>query len=149
MVLHPIILTQLGADLRNEPRGIYCPWSTWAPAAEEASEALLEMQPNWLMFVEGIASANDCSGARKRPIKLTIPDRVVYSSHVYVSAIQCGIWAKFISDLRYRHGVDGARFAGMDLRNTPSGHTNHSRKLWITSGKFLQDFAESKLIFRL
>ncbi|KAF1827222.1 glycoside hydrolase family 5 protein [Dissoconium aciculare CBS 342.82] len=84
-IMKPFISNPLviGADLRNEPRGIYCPWSTWAPAAEEASEALLEMQPNWLMFVEGIASANDCSGAHKRPIKLSIPDRVVYSSHVY------------------------------------------------------------------
>jgi endoglucanase len=58
-------------------------WSMWASAAEQASEALLAMQPNWLMFVEGVSSANDCSGALTRPIKLSIPDRVVYSSHVY------------------------------------------------------------------
>ncbi|KAK5118599.1 hypothetical protein LTR85_008064 [Meristemomyces frigidus] len=75
----------IGADLRNEPRGLWgtMSWSSWATAAEKASEALLAMQPNWLMFVEGISSANDCSGARDRPIKLSIPDRVVYSSHVY------------------------------------------------------------------
>jgi aryl-phospho-beta-D-glucosidase BglC (GH1 family) len=79
-----------GADLRNEPHGIYCPWSTWAPAAEKASEALLKMQPNWLMIVEGIASANDCSGARSRPIRLSIPNRLVYSSHVYVSSSHDG-----------------------------------------------------------
>lgn len=75
----------IGADLRNEPRGLWgtMSWSSWAKAAEKASEALLEMQPNWLMFVEGISSANDCSGARDRPIKLSVPDRVVYSAHVY------------------------------------------------------------------
>ncbi len=75
----------IGADLRNEPRGLWgtMPWSSWAAAAEQASEALLAMQPNWLMFVEGVSSANDCSGARDRPVVLSIPDRVVYSSHVY------------------------------------------------------------------
>lgn len=75
----------IGADLRNEPRGLWgtMTWSMWASAAEKASEALLAMQPNWLMFVEGVSSANDCSGARTRPIKLSVPDRVVYSSHVY------------------------------------------------------------------
>ncbi|KAK5136457.1 hypothetical protein LTR08_003102 [Meristemomyces frigidus] len=75
----------IGADLRNEPRGLWgtLTWNMWATAAEQASEALLKMQPNWLMFIEGVSSANDCSGARDRPIKLSVPDRVVYSSHVY------------------------------------------------------------------
>ena len=75
----------IGADLRNEPRGVWgtMTWNMWATAAEQASEELLKMQPNWLMFVEGISSANDCSGARTRPVKLSVPDRVVYSSHVY------------------------------------------------------------------
>ncbi|EMC96289.1 glycoside hydrolase family 5 protein [Baudoinia panamericana UAMH 10762] len=75
----------IGADLRNEPRGLWgtMSWDMWATAAEQASEELLKMQPNWLMFVEGIGSANDCSGARERPVKLSIPERVVYSAHVY------------------------------------------------------------------
>lgn len=75
----------IGADLRNEPRGLWgtMTWNMWATAAEKASEALLKLQPNWLMIVEGISSANDCSGARTRPVQLSIPDRVVYSSHVY------------------------------------------------------------------
>ncbi|KAM0713519.1 hypothetical protein Q7P37_010481 [Cladosporium fusiforme] len=86
-IMRPFIDNPLviGADLRNEPRGIWgtMTWSMWADAAEQASEALLEMQPHWLMFIEGVSSANDCSGARTRPIELSIPDRVVYSSHVY------------------------------------------------------------------
>ena len=75
----------IGADLRNEPSGLWgtMTWSTWAAAAERAGEALLKMQPNWLMFVEGISSANDCSAARLRPVKLSVPDRVIYSTHVY------------------------------------------------------------------
>lgn len=81
-VSNPLVI---GADLRNEPRGLWgtMRWSQWAAAAEQASEALLALNPEWLMFVEGVSSANDCSGARTRPIELSIPDRVVYSSHVY------------------------------------------------------------------
>ncbi|PPJ55324.1 hypothetical protein CBER1_06422 [Cercospora berteroae] len=86
-IMQPFIFNPLviGADLRNEPRGIWgtMSWHSWADAAEKASEALLTLNPDWLMFVEGVSSANDCSGARNRPIKLSIPDRVVYSSHVY------------------------------------------------------------------
>jgi hypothetical protein len=53
----------IGADLRNEPRGVWgtMTWKKWAEAAEQASEALLKMQPEWLMFVEGTSSANDCA----------------------------------------------------------------------------------------
>ncbi|OQN98666.1 hypothetical protein B0A48_15332 [Cryoendolithus antarcticus] len=86
-IMRPFISNPLviGADLRNEPRGVWgtMTWNGWATAAEQASEALLAMQPNWLMFVEGTSSANDCSGAATRPVSLSIPDRVVYSSHVY------------------------------------------------------------------
>ncbi|KAK6438892.1 hypothetical protein LTR95_004904 [Oleoguttula sp. CCFEE 5521] len=66
----------IGADLRNEPRGLWgtIPWSKWAVAAEQASEALLAMQPDWLMFVEGVSSASDCSGASTRPVQLTLPN---------------------------------------------------------------------------
>ena len=75
----------IGADLRNEPRGLWgmMTWDSWATAAEKASEALLKMQPNWLMFVEGISSANDVSGTRQRPVRFSVPNKVVYSAHVY------------------------------------------------------------------
>lgn len=75
----------VGADLRNEPRGLFgaAGWALWATAAERAAERLLAMQPGWLIVVEGIASANDLSRARDRPISLSVPHRVVYSAHVY------------------------------------------------------------------
>lgn len=84
----------IGADLRNEPRGVWgtMNWNLWAEAAEKAGEALLATQPNWLMFVEGVSSANDCSGAKKRPIHYSVPDRVVYSAHVY----QWSGWGKLV-----------------------------------------------------
>jgi endoglucanase len=75
----------MGADLRNEPRGLWgtLDWDYWATAAEKAMERLLDINPNWLMIVEGISSANDLSGVRERPVKLSRSERVVYSAHVY------------------------------------------------------------------
>ncbi|KAJ5837095.1 hypothetical protein N7447_003121 [Penicillium robsamsonii] len=75
----------LGADLRNEPRGIWgtLNWDDWATAAEKVLERLFAINPYWLMIVEGISSANDLSGVRSRPIKLSRPAQVVYSAHVY------------------------------------------------------------------
>ena len=86
-VMRPLVHNPLviGADLRNEVRGLWGTmyWADWATAAEKASERLLSLNPDWLMIVEGISSANDVSGAKKRPVQLSIPGRVVYSAHVY------------------------------------------------------------------
>jgi endoglucanase len=75
----------IGADLRNEVRGVWgtMSWDRWAIAAERAGNRLLAMCEDWLVFVEGISSSNDLSGARDRPVILDIPDRVVYEAHVY------------------------------------------------------------------
>ncbi|KAL1893624.1 hypothetical protein Cpir12675_004055 [Ceratocystis pirilliformis] len=75
----------LGADLRNEVRGLWgtMPWPSWAAAAEEVAENLLAINPQWLMVVEGTSSANDLTGVATRPITLSVPNRLVYSAHVY------------------------------------------------------------------
>jgi endoglucanase len=75
----------VGVDLRNEVRSPWgrFTWYSWATAAEKAAGKLLHMQPDWLIIVEGVQSANDISGARLRPIALTAPNRLVYSAHVY------------------------------------------------------------------
>ncbi|OCK74636.1 glycoside hydrolase family 5 protein [Lepidopterella palustris CBS 459.81] len=75
----------IGADLRNEVRGLWgtMRWETWAAAAERAGERLLAINPDWLMFIEGISSANDLSGVKNRRVALSRPARVVYSAHVY------------------------------------------------------------------
>lgn len=86
-VMRPLVSNSLvlGADLRNEVRGLWgtMHWDDWAKAAEKASERLLALNRAWLMIVEGISSANDLTGARGRPVQLSVPDRVVYSAHVY------------------------------------------------------------------
>ncbi|KAI2613648.1 endoglucanase E1 [Hypoxylon fragiforme] len=75
----------IGADLRNEVRGVWgtMTWDHWATAAEKCGNRLLKMNRDWLIIVGGTESGNDLTGVRDRPVKLDVPDRVVYSSHVY------------------------------------------------------------------
>lgn len=75
----------IGVDLRNEVRGVWgtMTWDRWATAAEKAGNRLLKLNPDWLIIVGGTESGNDLSGARVRPVVLDVPERVVYSAHVY------------------------------------------------------------------
>jgi hypothetical protein len=74
----------VGADLRNEVRAPWgtLRWETWAAAAERCSEELLDINPDWLMIIEGLSSANDLSDVRKRPVELSVEGKVVYSAHI-------------------------------------------------------------------
>lgn len=82
LVDNPLVI---GADLRNEVRGLWgtMPWAKWAAAAERAGNALLRMNPDWLIIVGGTESGNDLTGVRRRPVELDVENRVVYSAHVY------------------------------------------------------------------
>ncbi|KAK3693748.1 endoglucanase E1 [Podospora appendiculata] len=75
----------IGADLRNEVRGVWgtMSWDRWATAAEKAGNALLRLKSDWLIVVGGTESGNDLSGVGRRPIQLDLDNRVVYSAHVY------------------------------------------------------------------
>lgn len=87
LMMRPLARNRLviGADLRNEVRGLWgtMSWETWATAAEKCSERLLDINSEWLMIIEGVSSANDLSGVKERPIELSIDNKVVYSAHVY------------------------------------------------------------------
>ncbi|KAK4191768.1 glycoside hydrolase superfamily [Podospora australis] len=75
----------IGADLRNEVRGLWgtMPWDKWATAAEKCGNKLLKLKKDWLIIVEGTESANHLRYVGKRPVVLDVPNRVVYSAHVY------------------------------------------------------------------
>ncbi len=81
-VKNPLVI---GADLRNEVRSLWgtLAWDTWAAAAERAGNRLVAMNPDWLIVVGGTGSGNFLTEAGARPVKLFVPDRVVYSAHVY------------------------------------------------------------------
>lgn len=102
----------IGADLDNEPHAPACwgcgdPTVDWHLAAERAGDAVLAVNPNWLIFVEGVdcygpggsANESECywwggnlQGVSSYPIQLNVPNRLVYSIHDYPASIYGHSW---------------------------------------------------------
>ncbi|MHA0287848.1 Calx-beta domain-containing protein [Mycobacterium sp. C3-094] len=95
--------TVIGADLHNEPYN--GTWggggaNDWAAAAERAGNAILAVNPKWLIFVEGVATyqgqsywwGGNLMGVKDRPIVLNVADRVVYSPHDYPNSVYNQPW---------------------------------------------------------
>jgi endoglucanase len=109
--------TVVGADLHNEPHGSVC-WGCgdqardWRLAAERAGNAILAVNPSWLIFVEGNDCFNgDCTwwggnllGARDFPVRLNVAGRLVYSAHDYPSSVAQQPW---FSDPAYPTNLPG------------------------------------------
>jgi len=77
----------IGADLRNEPR-VNATWggnaaTNWQAAAVIGGNAVLAVNPNLLIFVEGVNYALDLSGVASLPVQLNVANRLVYSAHDY------------------------------------------------------------------
>jgi endoglucanase len=99
--------TVIGFDLSNEPHG-EATWGSgdlatdWRLAAERAGNAVLAVNPNLLIFVEGVEYAGgdhfwwggNLAAAGMAPVELSVPNRVVYSPHDY---------GPFISDQSWFH----------------------------------------------
>jgi len=97
----------IGFDLHNEPHGDAC-WgcgdraTDWQAAATRAGNAVLKVNPKLLIIVEGVerqstGTANTwwgggLAGVAKKPVKLTVKNRVVYSPHDYPSSIYSQPW---------------------------------------------------------
>lgn len=95
----------IGADLHNEPHG-QATWgdgnkaTDWRLAAERAGNAILAENPDWLIIVEGIEHfdndwywwGGNLVGARKFPVRLTSPDKLVYSAHDYGPGVTWQSW---------------------------------------------------------
>ena len=97
--------TVIGADLHNEPHGNATwgdgnPATDWRLAAEQAGNAVLAANPNWLIFVEGIQTYNGQStwwggnlmGAAQFPVVLNSPNHLVYSVHDYPASVFPQTW---------------------------------------------------------
>ncbi len=101
----------IGADLHNEPAGPATwgsgdPKTDWAIAAEACGNEILRANPDWLILVEGVEKIVDASGnpldwtwqggdlinAATRPIRLSVPNRVVYSPHDYGPGVYNQKW---------------------------------------------------------
>lgn len=97
--------TVIGVDLSNEPRGEATwgsddPATDWRLAAERAGSAVLEENPYLLVLVEGIEHydgdrswwGGNLQGVRYAPVRLQVPNRVVYSPHDYGPNISYQSW---------------------------------------------------------
>jgi endoglucanase len=95
----------IGADLHNEPRGQATwgdgnPETDWQMAAQKAGNAIQAVNPNWLIFVEGVDTYQNQSywwggelrGAKAHPVKLNVPNHLVYSAHDYGPGVYNQNW---------------------------------------------------------
>lgn len=94
----------IGVDLRNEPYsacwGCGDKAKDWRLAAEKAGNAVLSVNPNLLIIVEGIANHNgqwtwwggNLIGAKAFPVRLDVPNRLVYSAHDYPATVYPQPW---------------------------------------------------------
>ncbi len=97
--------TVVGFDLHNEPHG-RATWgdnsstTDWRLAAERAGNAILAINPKLLIIVEGIERVgNDyywwggnLSAAGTYPVRLNVPNQLVYSAHDYPASIYGQSW---------------------------------------------------------
>lgn len=91
----------LGADLHNEPYSLS--WTVWADYAEQCGNAIHQVAPHWLIFVEGVGSFNgesywwggQLAGVASRPVKLNQANRVVYSPHEYGQSVGQQSWLAY------------------------------------------------------
>jgi endoglucanase len=97
--------TLIGADLHNEPHDPACwgcgdPALDWQAAAQRAGNAILSVNPSWLIIVEGVQTAGGASywwggnlrNAGAQPVALSVPNRVVYSPHDYQLDVADQTW---------------------------------------------------------
>jgi hypothetical protein len=93
----------IGADLHNEPyNGTWGDGGVndWVKASEQAGNAIGQVNPNWLIFVEGIGTYNSQSywwggnlmGVKDHPVALNVPNKLVYSAHDYPNSVYPQPW---------------------------------------------------------
>ncbi len=95
----------VGIDLHNEPHdpatwGSGDTTTDWRLAAQRAGNAVLSVNPNLLIFVEGIQTFNGVSGwwggnlmgVQNFPVQLNVANRLVYSAHEYATSVADQPW---------------------------------------------------------
>jgi endoglucanase len=94
----------IGCDLKNEPHqstwGNSNPLTDFNKASERCGNAILQANPELLIFVEGVAKYNgetswwggQLKGAKDFPVVLSNPKKLVYSPHEYGPEIFVQTW---------------------------------------------------------
>ena len=114
-----------GADLKNEPHG-QASWGTydlktdWRWAAERAGNAILDVNPDWLIVVQGVENnvpgqqleihwqGGNLEGAKHYPVWLSVDNKLVYSPHEYGPGVFDQPWfaeESFPENLRDRWAI--------------------------------------------
>lgn len=96
--------TVAAMDLDNEPHGT-ASWggdaqTNWKAAAERCGNAILEVNPDVLIIVEGVEKVGsdgywwggNLSGVKTAPIQLSNPKKLVYSAHEYGPEVHDQPW---------------------------------------------------------
>ncbi|GAA2764833.1 cellulase family glycosylhydrolase [Streptomyces paradoxus] len=97
--------TVVGIDLHNEPHDPAC-WGCgdtsrdWRLAAQRAGNAVLSVNPELLIMVEGVQSydgtngwwGGNLMGVARHPVQLDVPNRLVYSAHDYATSVAQQSW---------------------------------------------------------
>ncbi|MFE2263469.1 cellulase family glycosylhydrolase [Streptomyces griseosporeus] len=97
--------TVIGIDLHNEPHDPAC-WGCgdttkdWRLAAQRGGNAVLSVNPDLLVFVEGVQTVDGVSGwwggnlmgVAQYPVQLDVPNRLVYSAHDYATSVAQQTW---------------------------------------------------------
>jgi aryl-phospho-beta-D-glucosidase BglC (GH1 family) len=97
--------TVIGVDLHNEPHGS-ATWgdgnmaTDWRLAAERAGNAILAVNPDLLIIVEGIEKTaagsywwgGNLAAAGANPVRLNVAHRLVYSPHDYPASVFPQTW---------------------------------------------------------
>ena len=95
-------------DVKNEPHGS-ASWGTggpndWRRAAQAAGNAILRVNPRMLIVIEGIEApvaggtlerhwwGGNLEGVRSHPVRLDLPNRVIYSPHEYGPEVFAQPW---------------------------------------------------------
>ncbi|MEV6793394.1 cellulase family glycosylhydrolase [Streptomyces sp. NPDC051320] len=95
----------IGIDLHNEPHDPAC-WGCgdvtkdWRLAAERAGNAVQSVNPELLIFVEGVQTfggdsgwwGGNLEGVAQHPVELDVAHRVVYSAHDYATSVSQQPW---------------------------------------------------------
>lgn len=91
-------------DLNNEPHGSTWgdsnPATDWNKAAERCGNAVLQANPNVLIIIEGVGEFEGNSywwggqlmGAKKYPVQLSDPSKLMYSAHEYGPEVSQQDW---------------------------------------------------------
>jgi endoglucanase len=157
--------TVIGIDLHNEPHGP-ATWgdgnavTDWRAAAQRGGNAILEANPDWLIFVEGIEHQADdwywwggnLTLAGQLPVELAVPNKLVYEAHDYGPGVSDQKWfhapdfPQNLAAVWYSHwgylkltGVAPVlvgEFGGRSVGNDPEGTWQRTLLAYLQSNGF-------------